>query len=141
MLHWYLLWNNWFASSNLDVQVSTPKFAFTGFSNLLFVYNLACVPISVVNVENVGVTPNVNLPASFSPGTQLFVGGRGGTYGWQPGQSISAVHCWPVIEQRAFGPQKLLQLEVVLIGKFTLWLVSDLPRSWKHSIIYPFWTK
>jgi len=34
---------------------------------LLEVNNLACVPISVVNVEYVGVVPVVSFPASFCP--------------------------------------------------------------------------
>ena len=38
-----------------------------GFSNLFDVINIACVPISVVKCEYVGVVPPVNLPAAFSP--------------------------------------------------------------------------
>jgi hypothetical protein len=78
--------------------------------------------MSVVNVEYVGVTPHVNLPASFSPGTLAvdcnFILGP---YGLQPRQSISAIHCSPVIAQRAVaGAQKFLQLYVDVNGKFTV---------------------
>jgi len=42
--------------------------------------------------------------------------------GWHPEQSMSVIHCCPVIEQREVGPQILLQLVVVVSGKFTVWV-------------------
>ena len=85
-----------------------------------------------------GVTPDVNFPASLSPGIQPFVLVSGGEYGWHPGQSISAKHWWPVFAHLAVGPQKFWQLYVVFKGKLTVWLVWE--PSWtgpfvKHSTI------
>jgi hypothetical protein len=74
-----------------------------------------------INFEYCGVEPNVNLPASLSPGIlfDLLVLEEG-KVGEQPLQSMSEKHCVLDILQRELGLQKLLQLYLLVNGKSTV---------------------
>ena len=72
-MHLYLSSKSFLSELKEEDQVSIPKLACGAFSNLLELYILACVPISVVREEKVGVVPEVSFPASLSPGIQVVV--------------------------------------------------------------------
>ena len=60
----YLLSNSSWPTLNVSLHVFTPWLYCGGGANLSFI-KVACVPISVVNTEYMGVTWVVNFPASF----------------------------------------------------------------------------